>query len=80
MPNDDGLATDVQSRASGALYNWNLPFNQQSAAYYEARHLEEIAAIRLRETHRAADIRDSGRYRKRPPQQTESLFIVLEHE
>jgi hypothetical protein len=26
MPKDDGLVADVQSRASGALYNWNWPF------------------------------------------------------
>jgi hypothetical protein len=34
MPKDDGLVADVQSRASGALYNWNRPFNDQSVDYY----------------------------------------------
>jgi hypothetical protein len=34
MPKDDGLVADVQSRASGALYNWTRPFNDQSVAYY----------------------------------------------
>jgi hypothetical protein len=29
MPKDDGLVADVQSRASGALYNWNRPVNDQ---------------------------------------------------
>ena len=42
MPKDDGLVADVQSRASGALYNWNRPFNDRSVAYYKARHREDI--------------------------------------
>ena len=42
MPKDDGLVADVQSRASGALYNWNRPFNDQSVAYYRARRHEDI--------------------------------------
>ena len=50
MPKDDGLAADVQSRASGALYNWNRPFNDQSVAYYRARHREDIELNRARAT------------------------------
>jgi len=48
MPKDDGLVADVQSRASGALYNWNRPFNDQSVAYYSARRHEDIELNRLR--------------------------------
>jgi hypothetical protein len=48
MPKDDGLVADVQSRASGALYNWNRPFNDQSVAYYKARHREDIELNRAR--------------------------------
>ena len=51
MPKDDGLVADVQSRASGALYNWNRPFNDQSVAYYRARHREDIELGRARGTH-----------------------------
>jgi hypothetical protein len=51
MPKDDGLVADVQSRASGALYNWNRPFNDQSVAYYRARHREDIELSRARGTH-----------------------------
>jgi ProP effector len=50
MPKDDGLVADVQSRASGALYNWNRPFNDQSVAYYRARHREDIELNRARGT------------------------------
>jgi hypothetical protein len=56
MPKDDGLAADVQSRASGALYNWNRPFNDQSVAYYRARHREDIELNGVRGTRCAADI------------------------
>ena len=58
MPKDDGLVADVQSRASGALYNWKRPFNDQSVAYYRARHREDIELNRVRGTRCAADIRD----------------------
>jgi hypothetical protein len=58
MPSDDGLVADVQSRPSGALYNWNRPFNDQSVAYYKARHREDIELNRARRTHRDAEIRD----------------------
>jgi hypothetical protein len=51
MPKDDGLVADVQSRASGALYNWNRPFNDQSVAYYRARHREDIELKRARGSH-----------------------------
>jgi hypothetical protein len=50
MPKDDGLVADVQSRASGALYNWNRPFNDQSVAYYGVRHREDIELNRARGT------------------------------
>jgi len=50
MPKDDGLVADVQSRASGALYNWNRRFNDQSVAYYRARHREDIELSRARDT------------------------------
>jgi hypothetical protein len=50
MLKDDGLVADVQSRASGVLYNWNRPFNDQSVAYYRARHREDIELNRLRGT------------------------------
>ena len=50
MPKDDGLVADVQSRASGALYNWKRPFNDQSVAYYRARHREDIELNRARAT------------------------------
>ena len=50
MPKDDGLVADVQSRASGALYNWKRPFNDQSVAYYRARHREDIELNRARGT------------------------------
>ena len=65
MPKDDGLVADVQSRASGALYNWNRPFNDQSAAYYKARHREDIELNQARRAHRTADILDASEYRKR---------------
>jgi hypothetical protein len=65
MPKDDGLVADVQSRASGALYNWNRPFNDQSVAYYKARHREDIEWNRARGTHRGAAIRDVSYYGKR---------------
>jgi len=51
MPKDDGLVAEVQSRASGALYNWNRPFTNQSVAYYRARHHEDIELNRARGTH-----------------------------
>jgi hypothetical protein len=51
MPKDDGLVADVQSRASGTLYNWNRPFTDQSVAYYRARHREDIELNRARGTH-----------------------------
>jgi hypothetical protein len=51
MPKDDGLVADVQSRARGALYNWNRPFNDQNVAYYRARHREDIELNRARGTH-----------------------------
>jgi hypothetical protein len=57
MPEDDGLVADVQSRARGALYNWNRPFNDQSVAYYR---VESRARHPL-----PADIRDVSYYRKR---------------
>ena len=50
MPKDDGLVADVQSRASAVLYNWNRPFNDQSGAYYRARHREDIELNRVRGT------------------------------
>jgi len=50
MQKDDGLVADVQSRASGALYNWTRPFNDQSVAYYRARHREDIELNRARVT------------------------------
>ena len=50
MPKDDGLVADVQSRASAVLYNWNRPFNDQSGAYYRARHREDIELNRARGT------------------------------
>jgi len=28
MPKEDGLVPDVQSRASGAVYNWKQRFNE----------------------------------------------------
>jgi hypothetical protein len=65
MPKDDGLVADVQSRASSALYNWNRPFNDQSAAYYKARHREDIELNHARRARRAADILDVNDYRKR---------------
>jgi len=46
MPKDDGLVADVQSRASG-----NRPFNDQSVAYYRARHREDIELSPARGTH-----------------------------
>jgi hypothetical protein len=64
MPKDDGLVADVQSRASAALYNWNRPFNDQSVAYYRARHREDIELNRARHDC-GADIRDVNYYRKR---------------
>jgi len=51
MPKDDGIVADVQSRASGALYNWNRPFTDQSVAYYRARHREDIELNRARGAH-----------------------------
>ena len=54
MPKEDGLVPDVQSRASGAVYNWKQLFNDQSVAYYKARHREGIELNRARGTHRAA--------------------------
>jgi hypothetical protein len=51
MPKDDGLVADVQSRASATLYNWNRPFNDQSVAYYRARHREDIELKRARGTY-----------------------------
>jgi len=51
MPKDDGLVADVQSRASGTLYNWNRPFTDQSVAYYRARHREDIELNRARGMH-----------------------------
>jgi hypothetical protein len=67
MPKDDGLVADVQSRASGALYNWNRPFNDQSAAYYKARHREDIELNHARRARRAAGIREVSDYRERRP-------------
>ena len=64
MPKDDGLVADVQSRASGALYNWNRPFNDQSVAYYRARHREDIELNRARH-HCAAGFGDVSYYRRR---------------
>jgi hypothetical protein len=65
MPKDDGLVADVQSRASAALYNWNRPFNDQSAAYYKARHREDIELNHARRARRGAAILDVSDYRKR---------------
>jgi hypothetical protein len=65
MPKDDGLVADVQSRASAALYNWNRPFNDQSVAYYRARHREDIELNRARGTIAARIFRDVNYYRKR---------------
>jgi hypothetical protein len=65
MPNDDGLIADVRSRPSGALYNWNRPFNDQSVAYYKARHREDIELNRARRTRRAAEMRDVSSCRSR---------------
>jgi len=48
---DDGLVADVQSRASGTLYNWNRPFTDQSVAYYRARGREDIEFNRARVAH-----------------------------
>jgi hypothetical protein len=64
MPKDDGLVADIQSRASAALYNWNRPFNDQSAAYYKARHREDIELNHARRARRAAAILDVSEYRK----------------
>ena len=75
MPKDDGLVADVQSRARGALYNWNRPFNDQSVAYYKARHREDIELNRARRDHRAAEIRDISNGRAR--QLFESLPLVV---
>ena len=50
MPKEDGLVPDVQSRASGAVYNWKQLFNDQSVAYYKARHREDIELNRARGT------------------------------
>ena len=65
MPKDDGLVADVQSRASGALYNWNRPFSDQSVAYYRARHREDIELSSRARHPLPADIRDVSYYRKR---------------
>jgi hypothetical protein len=65
MPNDDGLVADVQSRPSGALYNWSRPFNDQSVAYYKARHREDIELNRARRGDRATEIRDVNNGRTR---------------
>ena len=54
MPKEDGLVPDVQSRARGAVYNWKQLSNDQSVAYYKARHREGIELNRARGTHRAA--------------------------
>jgi len=80
MPKDDGLVADVQSRASGALYNWNRPFNDQSDAYYKARHREDIELNRARRTQRAADIRDISYYRKRQPHEPRSQSVIPERD
>jgi len=76
MPKDDGLVADVQSRASGALYNWNRPFNDQSAAYYKARHREDIELNHARRARRAADICEISDYRERQPsgRRSQSVF------
>jgi hypothetical protein len=74
MPNDDGLIADVRSRPSGALYNWNRPFNDQSVAYYKARHREDIELNRARRTRRAAEIRDLC---SRSRQLNESLALAV---
>jgi hypothetical protein len=66
MSSDDGLVADVQSRPSGALYNWNRPFNDQSVAYYKARHWEDIELNRVRRTHRDAEIHTISTRRNRP--------------
>ena len=65
MPKDDGLVADVQSRASGALYNWNRPFNDQSVAYYRARHREDIELNRARGTHCAQRFATSATFASR---------------
>ena len=76
MSKDDGLVADVQSRASGVLYNWNRPFNDQSVAYYKARHREDIELNRTRRTHRAVDIRDVSYYRKRQLSEPRSQSVL----
>ena len=75
MSKDDGLVADVQSRASGVLYNWNRPFNDQSVAYYKARHREDIELNRTRRT-RAVDIRDVSYYRKRQLSEPRSQSVL----
>jgi hypothetical protein len=76
MPKDDGLVADVQSRASGALYDWSRPFNDQSVAYYKARHREDIELNRARDTRRTADICDVSYYRKRQPHEARSQYAL----
>lgn len=76
MRKDDGLEADVRSRASAALYNWNKPFNDQSVAYYKARHREDIELNRARATRRAADGRDVSYYRDRQPHEPYSQSVL----
>jgi hypothetical protein len=80
MPKDDGLVADVQSRASGALYNWNRPFNDQSVAYYKARHREDIELNRARRNQRVADIRDVSYYRKRLSHEPRSQSVIVDRD
>jgi hypothetical protein len=60
MPKDDGLVADVQSRARGALYNWNRPFTDQSVAYYRARHHARAAPIARRYSRRKRQLDRGG--------------------
>jgi len=78
MLNDDGLVADVRSRPSGALYNWNRPFNEQSVAYYKARHREDIELNRARRSHRDPEIRDVNNSRKRQSCATRSSSVLPE--
>jgi len=45
---DGQLVADVLARASASLYDFNKPFNQQSAAFYAARHREDVALYQAR--------------------------------
>ena len=80
MPNDDGLIADVRSRPSGALYNWNRPFNEQSVAYYKARHREDIELNRARRTRRAAELRDVSSGRSRQLYESPAHAVLLDRD